>query len=236
MRRVIAAFGICSLLVVLPTFTALAAEPPSAADDAALQKACLKLAADPFAGSGPREWSTPFQTIDAFQAIPVCKEALRRHPDDARLKLATAFAYIAGRKNDEAKPLLDQLVAQNNSDAMLALAFISKGAEATELMRKAGEGGNASGLMLYGMAQLFGQGVPRDEAGGLSSLRRAAEAGSTRAMLVLANFYYKGDYGVGYNPGEAKRLLTQAADRGDPSAKEALANLERNLADDAAKE
>ena len=55
-------------------------------------------------------------------------------------------------------------------------------------------------------------------------------------MLVLANFYYKGDYGVVYNPGEAKRLLTQAADRGDPSAKEALANLERNLADDAAKE
>jgi TPR repeat protein len=114
------------------------------------------------------------QTIDAFQAIPVCKEALRRHPDDSRLKLATAFAYIASRKNDQAKPLLDQLVAANNSDAMLALAFISKGAEATELMRKAGEGGNASGLMLYGMAQLFGQGVPKDETGGLSSLRRAA--------------------------------------------------------------
>ena len=89
MRRVIAAFGICSLLVVLPGFAALAAEPPSAADDAALQKACLKLAADPFAGSGPRGWS---QTIDAFQAIPVCREALRRHLDDARLKLATAFA------------------------------------------------------------------------------------------------------------------------------------------------
>jgi TPR repeat protein len=55
-------------------------------------------------------------------------------------------------------------------------------------------------------------------------------------MLVLANFYYKGDYGVGYDPSEAKRLLTQAADRGDPNAKEALANLERNLAEDAAKE
>ena len=167
MRRVTAALGICSLLVILP---ALAAEPPSAADGAALHKACLKLAADPFAGSGPREWSTPFQTIDSFQAIPVCKEALRRQPDDARLKLATAFAYIAGRKNDEAKPLLDQLVAQNNSDAMLALAFISKGAEATELMRKAGEGGNASGLMLFGMAQLFGQGVPKDETGGGAQL------------------------------------------------------------------
>ncbi len=236
MRRVTAAFGIWSLLVVAPAFTALAAEPRSAADDAALQKACLKLAADPFAGSGPQEWSRPFQSIDPFQAIPVCKEALRLHPDDAPLKLATAFTYIAGRKNDQAKPLLDQLAAQGNSDAMLALAFISTGPEAAELMRKAADGGNASGLMLYGMAQLFGQGVPKDESGGVRTLRRAADAGSTRAMLVLANFYYKGDYGVGYDPSEAKRLLAQAADRGDPSAKEALANLERNAADDAAKE
>ena len=92
MRRVTAAIGICFLLVIVSAFAVLAAEPPSAADDAALQKACLKLAADPFAGSGPREWSTPFQTIDAFQAVPVCREALRRHIDDARLKLATAFA------------------------------------------------------------------------------------------------------------------------------------------------
>jgi TPR repeat protein len=235
MRPVVAAFGIWSLLVISPAFAATAAEPPSAKDDATLKTACLKLAADPFAGSGPREWSTPFQTIDPFQAIPVCKEALRRHPDDASLKLATAFAYIAGRKNEQAKPLLEELVAQNNGDAMLALAFVSKGAEATELMRKAGESGNASGLMLYGMAQLFGKGVPKDETGGLRSLRRAVDAGSTRAMLVLANVYYKGDYGVGYDPAEAKRLIMQAVDRGDPSAKEALANLERNLAADAAK-
>ena len=77
--------------------------------------------------AAPREWSAPFQSIDAFQAIPVCKEALRLHPDDARLKLAAAFAYIAGRKNEQAKPLLKQLAAQGNSDAMLALAFISTG-------------------------------------------------------------------------------------------------------------
>jgi TPR repeat protein len=90
--------------------------------------------------------------------------------------------------------------------------------------------------MLYGMAQLFGKGVPKDETGGVRTLRRAVEAGSTRAMLVLANFYYRGDYGVSYDPGEAKRLLSEAAARGDPSAKEALANFERNAADDAAKE
>jgi TPR repeat protein len=235
MQRVSAAVGISFLLVTLPAFVAFAADPPSAADDAALQKACMKLAADPFAGSGPKEWSTPFQSIDPFKAIPVCKEALRLHPDDANLKLAAAFAYIAGRKSDQAKPLLDQLVAQNNSDAMLALAFISKGAAATELMLKAGESGNASGLMLYGMAQLLGKGVPKDETEGVRTLRRAAEAGSTRAMLVLANLYYKGDYGVGYDPDEARRLLVEAAGLGDPGAKEALANLERNAAEDAAK-
>ena len=78
--------------------------------------------------------------------------------------------------------------------------------------------------------------MPKDETEGLRTLRRAAEAGSTRAMLVLANFYYKGEYGVGYDPGEAKRLLTEAAGRGDPSAKDALANLERNAAEDAAKQ
>ena len=144
MRRVTAAFSVTSLLVILPVFAALAADPRSAADDAALQTACQKLAVDLFASSGPREWSAPFQSIDAFQAIPVCKEALRLHPDDARLKLAAAFAYIAGRKNEQAKPLLKQLAAQGNSDAMLALAFISTGPEATELMRNAAEGGNAS--------------------------------------------------------------------------------------------
>lgn len=235
MQRVFAAVGISFLLVTLPAFAAFAADPPSAADDASLQKGCLKLAVDPFAGSGPKEWSTPFQSIDPFQAIPVCKEALRRHPNDARLKLAAAFAYIAGRKNDQARPLLDDLVAKGNSDAMLALAFISSGAEAAELMSKAAEGGNASGMMLYGMAQIFGKGVPKDETEGVRTLRRAAEAGSTRAMLVLANFYYKGDYGVGYDPGEARRLLVEAAGLGDPGAKEALANLEQNAAEDAAK-
>jgi hypothetical protein len=39
---------------------------------------------------------------------------------------------------------------------------------------------------------------------------------------------------VGYNRAEAKRLLADAAGRGDRSAKEELANFERNEAFDAA--
>ena len=158
MRRVTAAFSVTSLLVILPVFAALAADPRSAADDAALQTAGQKLAVDPFASSGPREWSTPFQTIDAFQAIPVCKEALRRHPDDARIKLATAFAYIAGRKNDQAKPLLEAArgAEQQRRHARACLHLDGRRGNASSCVRLA-EGGNASGMMLYGMAQLFGK-------------------------------------------------------------------------------
>jgi hypothetical protein len=234
MRCVVAALAACCFLAPLATPVPLtggaaAAETQATAmDDAAVVQACHRLATDPLAGLGPQEWSRPFQTIDPFQAIPVCKEALRRHPDDQRLMLETAMAYLAGRKNDLAKPLLEPLVTQNNSSAMLALAYISTGPEATALMHKAAEAGNPSGLMLYAMAQMFGNGMPKDEIDGVRTMRRAAEAGSTRAMIVLANLYYTGDLGVGYDPAEAKRLLTEAAGRGDPSAKEALATLERN--------
>lgn len=233
MARVLAVLAVLLACVLFE-----AVQPPALADDAkddaTLKKACDTLVADPFAGGGPREWSSPFETIDSFQAIPICKEALKRHPQDQGLALKTALAYIAGRKNEEARPLLDRLVADNNASAMLALAFISRGPAATDLMRKAAEAGNPSGKVLYGMAQLTGQGVLKDEIAGVRTLREAAEAGSTRAMLILANFYYEGDFGVGYDPAEAKRLVAEAAGRGDPSAKEALSHLELNAAAEAA--
>lgn len=236
MRRVVAGLTICCLLILVQPLApwrdaALAAEADAAKDDAAVVEACHRLAADPLTGHGPPEWSRPFQTIDPFQAVPVCQDALRRHPDDRRLMLETAMAYLAARKADPAKPLLESLVAENNSSAMLALAYISTGPDATALMQKAAEAGNPNGLMLYGMAELYGKGVPKDEIAGVRTIRRAAEAGSTRAMVILANLYYTGDLGVGFDPAEAERLLTEASGRGDPTAKEALATLERNAVD-----
>ena len=233
MQRVLAALCNCFLLLASSAVTASAANQSSVADDTALLLACRKLSTDPFVGTGPEEWSRPFQSIDPFKAIPVCREALRRHPGDPALTMATAYAYLAGRKYDEARPLLERLVAQNNSEAMLALSFISKGPEGTDLLRRAAQVGNASGMMLYGMAQLLGKGTPKDEIAGVHNLRRAADAGSTRAMLLLASFYYKGEYGIGYDRAEAKRLLAEAASRGDRSAKEELAKFESNEAFDA---
>jgi TPR repeat protein len=227
MRCVLAAFAALAALVVLQTCPGLAAADANK-DDAVVKEACHKLVADPFQGRGPEEWSRPFQGIDPFRAIPVCKEALRRHPDDSALKLDLALAYLAGRKNEEATPLLDRLVSEGNGSAMLALAYISSKVGGAALMRRAAEAGNASGLMLYGMALMSGNGVPKDVTAGIQTMRKAAEAGSTRAMLILAHFYYKGENGVGYNRKEAERLVAEAAGRGDPNAKEALANLKLN--------
>jgi TPR repeat protein len=210
------------------------AETDAGNDDAVVKEACQKLVADPFEGIGPEEWSRPFGAIDPFRAIPVCGEAVKRHPEHSELMLDLALAYLAGRKTEQAIPLLDRLVSQGNSSAMLALAFVSSKVGAAHLMRRAADAGNPSGLMLYGMAQMSGNGVPKDLTAGVQTLRRAAEAGSTRAMLVLANFYYNGEHGVGYNREEAKRLIIEAAERGDPSAKSALSHFELNAAAEAA--
>jgi hypothetical protein len=54
------------------------------------------------------------------------------------------------------------------------------------------EGGNALGMMLYGMAQLFGKGVRKDETEGVRMLRRAPAASSTRAISSSPKFLLQG--------------------------------------------
>jgi TPR repeat protein len=46
------------------------------------------------------------------------------------------------------------------------------------------------------------------------------------AKLILANFYNQGVYGVGLDPREATRLISEAAKQGDPAARDLLAILE----------
>jgi len=57
-------------------------------------------------------------------------------------------------------------------------------------------------------------------------IRRAADGGSTRAMLIMANFYNNGDYGVGRNPEQGRTLIEGAAKLGDPAAQNILASLD----------
>jgi hypothetical protein len=125
-----------------------------------------RLAANPFAGFGPDEWGRPFGSIDSYQAIPACTESMKLHPDERRFVLEAALAYIAGKKNDEAKPLLQRLIGEGDTSAMLALACISPEPEAADLMHKAADAGDPNAMMLFGMAQMTGQGVPKNEIDG----------------------------------------------------------------------
>jgi TPR repeat protein len=150
---------------------------------------------------------------------------MKGHPDERRYALQAGLAFLAGKKNEAGKKLLDPLVGENDPSAMLALAFISPDGEAAELMRRAAEQRNPTGMMLFGMTRLTGKGMPKNEIDGVRMIRRAAESGSTRAMLLLANFYRQGLYGVGYDPQEGDRLVAAAAKLGDPRAKDMQASL-----------
>lgn len=195
-------------------------------EDETPEQLCDRLAGDPFSGFGPDEWSQPFSTVDYYRALPACTEALKAHPGEQRFELGMALANIAGNKRDAAKPILEELIAKGNTSAMLVLAYISTESEAAKLMEQAADAGNPNAKMLWGMSLITGKGVPKNAVEGVGLMRQAAEAGSTRAMLILANFYNQGAYGVGLNPGEATRLIAEAAQQGDPAAKSLLANLQ----------
>ena len=187
---------------------------------------CERVAADPFEGFGPEEWSHPFSRVDFYRALPACTEALKAHPDEQRFALGLAMANVVGKKQDAAEPLLEDLIAKGNTSAMLVLAYISPEPEAAKLMQQAAETGAPNAMMLYGMTLITGKGVPKNTLDGVRMVRRAADKGSTRAMLVMANFYTEGAYGVGRNPREAAELIAKAAQLGDPAAKNVLANLQ----------
>lgn len=237
MRCVTAAFIICSFAILFQP-SASFAEPIDLGkiiEGETPEQLCDRLAADPFAGFGPEEWAQPFRTIDFYRAGPACAQSMKAHPDEQRFALGTAMASIAGRRNEDAKLLLEPLIAKGNTSAMLALAYISPEAEASTLMRRAAEAGSTPGMILFGMTELTGKGHDKDTIEGVRMIRRAADAGSTRAMLILANFYKTGAFGVGINPSEAKSLVAKAAALGDPTAKNILASLDQPAEEDSKK-
>ncbi len=107
MRSRLAALAAFCLLLSVATIGEALAGTDSAAGSQEADALCHRFAADPSAGTGPQEWSHPFGSIDPFRALPPCKAAVASKPDDKNLILANAMAYIAWRKNDEARPMLE---------------------------------------------------------------------------------------------------------------------------------
>ena len=216
---VTAVFALGLALLPLGAHAASPLDLDTIAPDQPPEQLCDRLAADPFAGFGSDEWAHPFARIDFYRAAPACKEAMALHPDEPRFALQAGLAAIAGDKKDEAKTLLAPFAAEGNATALLALAFISPDQEAADK-------GSAPARLLFGMAELYGKGIPKDQIDGVRMIRRAADGGSTRAMLIRANFYNNGDYGVGRNPEQGRTLIEGAAKLGDPAAQNILASLD----------
>lgn len=200
---------------------------PAFAGDGSPEEICDRLAADPFAGFGPKSWDKPFQEIDAAQAVPACEAALRLHPDEARYQLQAAIAYLAAQDQDRAKPLLKRLVEGGNAPAMVLLANISGDKESVELIQRAAALDNTAALIFLAFAQLTGDGVKQNTLDGIRLLSRAADLGNTEAMIILAGVYFDGQFGVPPDAAEGRRLILEAAARGNPSAKEVLAKIQQ---------
>ena len=228
MRCVLAAVAVLGLALLLQPSSGWSAPPidlDTIIEGETPEQLYDRLAVDPFVGFGPDEWARPFTSIDPYRAVPACVKAMKANPAERRFVLQAGLAFLAAKKNEAAKKLLDRLIGENNSSAMLALAYTLPEAEAAELMRRAAEQGSPTGMMLLGMTQITGKGVPKDEIEGVRMVRRAVDSGSTRAMLIMANFYHQGLFGVGYDPAKANRLVAEAAKLGDPRAKDMLASL-----------
>jgi TPR repeat protein len=201
--------------------------PSAAAAEGGPTAICDRLAADPFAGFGPKSWDKPFQGIDAASAVPACEEAMRLHPGEPRYRLQMAIAYLAAQDQDRAKPLLKQLVEEGNAPAMVLLANISSDRDSLELISKAASLDNPAALIFLAFAQLTGDGVKQNVLEGIRLLSHASDLGNTEAMIVLAGIYLEGRFGVPPDAAEGRRLILDAASRGDPSAKEVLEQVER---------
>jgi TPR repeat protein len=90
--------------------------------------------------------------------------------------------------------------------------------KAAEHLRRAAAMGWDDASFYQAFQQLFGIGVPKDEAGALKAIQALAEKGNAKALGQLGWAYYWGPYkqmGVEKNPAEALRYSRAAADRGD---------------------
>ena len=119
---------------------------------------------------------------------------------------------------------------QGYAPAQVRLAYILDAAEfnaeAVEWYRRAAEAGDPEGL--YGLGQMYlkGEGIERDRDQGRDWIVRAAEAGLTSAMRVLATNYERGGMGLDPDPELARHWLERAAAQGDEVARQRLERLD----------
>lgn len=100
-------------------------------------------------------------------------------------------------------------------DTAAAQALFSRGA--ARLLADA-KGGDMEAMTYYGWALVEGAAMPRDAAGGLAWLLRAAEKNFSRAQAVLGTLHLFGDGVAARDPAQGLKWLRRAAEQGDSLA------------------
>jgi hypothetical protein len=181
--RVIGALVLSASIVLLSMSPSRSEDAAPAADSP--EHLCDVLAASPFDRTKPAGIAgVETGSIDSKKAIPACRDALAKHPDDPRL----AFQLARALYKDSSRAAID---------------------EAVKLYRQAAEAGSALGMNNLGVMFDFGDGVGADKAEALKWFRKAADAGNLAAMRSLGDAYERGD-GVAKDEAEAKRWYAKA--------------------------
>lgn len=165
---------------------------------------------------------------DAVRAAGLMKEAVQLGDPSAKL----AYAYMLGNgtgvdgNGPGAVRLLEQLTAAGHLEGTVVLGRVVRygwwghakdPAQAAELFRKAADGGDPTGRLMYAEALLTGDGVPKDAARGLALLREGVERGHVPSQVEYARMLTYGE-GVPKDEAAGLELYRKAALRGDRTA------------------
>ncbi|MGZ5847693.1 MAG: tetratricopeptide repeat protein [Ramlibacter sp.] len=162
------------------------------------------------------------------RAAGLLKEATDMGSDEAKLD----YAYVLGNgtgvdgNGPEAIRLLEQLAAKGQLEGMVVLGRALRngwwgqakdGPRSTELFRRAWEGGDPNGRLLYAQALLDGTGVAKDPDRGLALVREGVERGHLPSQLEYARMLTYGE-GVPRDEAAGLELYHTVAERGDRAA------------------
>jgi TPR repeat protein len=164
-----------------------------------------------------------FDDINPDRAIPACRDAVERSPEEVRFayQYARALAKSGGEENDA--EAVNWFRKAADLDHRLAMTFLGwmyaegrgvarDDAEAVRWYRKAAEKGDAFGGFYLGWAYRDGRGVTPDDAEAVRWYREAADKGNGLAMAHLGWMYAEGR-GVARDDAEAVRWYRRAVER-----------------------
>lgn len=166
---------------------------------------------------------------DLPQALRWLKRAADRDEPGAMAALGACALAGEGLRRDPERAFewFEQAVAKGHTGAMIQLARLCRSGagarkrdlkRATDLYRRAAEGGDAAAFFPYGEALLLGEGTPRDYPAAFKWFSKAAKDEDPAAMSRLGLLYYEGRPGVPSDPAAGVAWLEKAAARGQAEA------------------